>query len=233
MRFAAMMLALGAVVGLSTPALAQQGPSRSVDDYLCTFAGKCDGSAKQAGADDSIVAPDTKGMSLARRKSSGDSSASAPSPSRSPAPAVTSSAPTRSTASSSARRSDRVASSAPARATPKATRGKRMDLRLEFDLDSAELTASAKEEAKVFARALLTQELSGKRFVIEGHTDSLGSRAYNMDLSRRRAAAVADYLSSLGVPRNRFEIRGYGPDQPLDGRSASSPENRRVEAVLL
>jgi OmpA-OmpF porin, OOP family len=108
-----------------------------------------------------------------------------------------------------------------------------MDLRVSFLLNSAVLTAQAREEAKVFAKALQLPELAGKRFRIEGHTDSSGSRALNMDLSKRRAQAVADYLASLGVQNDRFDVRGYGPDRPLPGHSPSSPDNRRVEAQLL
>ena len=68
--------------------------------------------------------------------------------------------------------------------------------------------------------------------MIEGHTDSIGGRDYNLDLSRRRAQAVVEYLTSLGVDASRLQVRGYGFDRPLDGRSAASVENRRVEAVL-
>ena len=108
-----------------------------------------------------------------------------------------------------------------------------MDLRLSFLLGSAELTNQAREEAKVFAQAMLRPELANKRFLIEGHTDSSGSRALNLDLSKRRAAAVVDYLSGLGIGRDRLDARGYGPDRPLPGRRPSSPDNRRVEAKLL
>lgn len=108
-----------------------------------------------------------------------------------------------------------------------------MDLRVSFLLGSAELTAQAREEAKVFAEALRRPELAAKHFMIEGHTDSSGSRAMNVGLSKRRAQAVADYLSGLGVSSDRLEVHGYGPDRPLPGHRASSPENRRVEAELL
>jgi OmpA-OmpF porin, OOP family len=108
-----------------------------------------------------------------------------------------------------------------------------MDLRVSFLLGSAQLTDQAREEAKVFATALQLPELASKRFRIEGHTDSSGTRALNLDLSKRRAQAVADYLASLGVNSGRLEVRGYGPDKPLARHSASSPENRRVEAELL
>ena len=66
---------------------------------------------------------------------------------------------------------------------------------------------------------------------VMGHTDSTGSDQYNLDLSRRRAEAVANYLVSRGVARARIETIGYGEQYPIadntteSGRSA----NRRVE----
>ena len=240
MRAYALMLAFSSAIGLSSAAIAQSGATRSVDDYLCTFAGKCGDQAEPI-ADESIAAPDTKGMSLAKRaKPTQEIEApetKAMSLSKRAKPATSQTAParsaTRTTTPRPARSTNRMASSTPVRNAGKAAQGKRMDLRLEFMLDSAELTPQAKAEAEVFAKSLLMPELAGKKFLIEGHTDSTGSRAYNMLLSSRRAAAVADYLSSLGVPRERLQVRGFGPSRPLDGRSASSPENRRVEAVLL
>ena len=108
-----------------------------------------------------------------------------------------------------------------------------IDLRVSFLLGSAQLTDQAQEEARVFAKALLLPALSSNHFRIEGHTDSSGTRAINLDLSRRRAQAVADYLATLGVQSDRLQVRGYGPDRPLPGHSPRSPENRRVEAQLL
>ena len=86
--------------------------------------------------------------------------------------------------------------------------------------------------ARVFAQSLLTPELSGRRFVISGHTDARGGRALNMALSERRAAAVQDFLVAQGVDRSRLSARGVGPDEPLSGRGAADPANRRVEAEL-
>ena len=54
-----------------------------------------------------------------------------------------------------------------------------------------------------------------------------------MALSQRRAQAVADYLIGQGVAQDRLEVRGYGFDRPLPGKSASARENRRVEAVRI
>ncbi len=231
MRRTALMLAFCSIAGLSSAAWAQGGATRSVDDYLCTFAGKCGDAAKDAEAtDDSIAAPDTKGMTLARRKA--PAPAAAKTTTRPTAPVATSRAtPANRATASRATRPTRVASAS--RATTRAAEGKRLDLRLTFMLNSAELTPQAKEEAKVFAKSLLMPELSGKKFLIEGHTDASGSRALNMSLSARRAAAVADFLASQGVPKSRLQVRGFGPDRPINGRTATSPDNRRVEAVLL
>jgi OOP family OmpA-OmpF porin len=74
------------------------------------------------------------------------------------------------------------------------------------------------------------------RVTIEGHTDSIGSEAYNQRLSERRATAVKRYLVSRGVEADRLETVGYGESRPIapntqDGRD--NPEgramNRRAE----
>lgn len=109
----------------------------------------------------------------------------------------------------------------------------RVDLRLTFNSGSATLTASAAAEARTVAKALRNPALAAKRFRIEGHTDSVGSRASNLTLSQRRADAVRAYLVAQGVSRGRLDAKGYGFDRPLAGRSASYAGNRRVEAVAL
>ena len=70
---------------------------------------------------------------------------------------------------------------------------------------------------------------------IEGHTDNRGKPQYNLELSKRRAAAVLRYLSEHGVEAARLESEGYGLDKPIadnnteQGRAA----NRRVEFVVV
>ena len=66
---------------------------------------------------------------------------------------------------------------------------------------------------------------------VMGHTDSTGSEQYNLDLSRRRAESVANYLVSRGVSRARIETIGYGEQYPIaDNTTATGrSENRRVE----
>jgi OmpA-OmpF porin, OOP family len=221
---------LAAAMALPFPALAQQGPTRSVDDYVCTFGDdQCAEEAEAAAPAEETVTDkgrarvsSTRGFSLARPKAKEANTAA-------PKAATNRPAGTPRTQSAS---TERPRSTAKAAAKPASAQRRRADLRVNFELGSATLTAQAREEARVFAQALKTPQLSNKRFVIEGHTDSIGGRDYNLDLSRRRAQAVVEYLSSLGVDSSRLEVRGYGFDRPLDGRSAASVDNRRVEAVL-
>ncbi|HYD44698.1 MAG TPA: OmpA family protein [Phenylobacterium sp.] len=120
-------------------------------------------------------------------------------------------------------------SAAPAPVRP-AQRG--FDLLITFENDSNQLTEQAQANVKVFADALQRRPLRTARFAIEGHTDAVGSRAYNQNLSEQRANAVVDFLVREGVDRSRFTVRGFGFSQPIadDPRSA---ENRRVEARRL
>ncbi|TKT76887.1 OmpA family protein [Aquamicrobium sp. LC103] len=82
--------------------------------------------------------------------------------------------------------------------------------------------------------ALVLQKFNQTFVDINGHTDSTGSLAHNMDLSQRRAMSVANYLGSQGVDSRRFAINGFGPNQPV--ASNATPEgraqNRRVEIYL-
>ena len=73
------------------------------------------------------------------------------------------------------------------------------------------------------------------RMRVEGHTDNRGNDAYNLDLSKRRAASVVDYLVSKGVDRVRLESEGYGETKPLDtaNTSAAWAKNRRVDFFIV
>ena len=67
--------------------------------------------------------------------------------------------------------------------------------------------------------------------LIEGHTDSVGSDAYNQQLSERRAESVKAYLVSKGIAESRIETKGYGESQPVTSNDteAGRAKNRRVE----
>ena len=66
---------------------------------------------------------------------------------------------------------------------------------------------------------------------IHGHTDGSGSRAYNLDLSRRRAEAVKTFLESKGIAASRMTTKAFGPDRPTDSNATKQgrARNRRVE----
>jgi outer membrane protein OmpA-like peptidoglycan-associated protein len=70
---------------------------------------------------------------------------------------------------------------------------------------------------------------------VYGHTDSTGSDSYNLSLSQRRAASVADYLTSRGVQSARLGTRGFGETQPVASNDTEEGKaaNRRVEIKLV
>ncbi len=71
--------------------------------------------------------------------------------------------------------------------------------------------------------------------LIEGHTDNVGSRAYNIDLSRRRAKAVEDYLIVKGIAKERLRSDGFGFDRPIapNDSALNRARNRRTEFRLV
>ncbi len=109
-----------------------------------------------------------------------------------------------------------------------------------FAFDSADLTPQARREIERMAYVLNHPQAIGRRITLEGHTDSIGTEAYNLDLSRRRAASVAQELVARGVVRDRLTVEGIGKLRPVspnttpDGKDnpAGRALNRRVEAVV-
>ncbi len=69
---------------------------------------------------------------------------------------------------------------------------------------------------------------------IEGHTDSRGKRAHNMQLSQARAQSVLQHLVGLGIDASRMQAQGFGPDQPIETNktAAGREKNRRVEFFI-
>ena len=74
-----------------------------------------------------------------------------------------------------------------------------------------------------------------KKIRIEGHTDSQGKPAYNLDLSDRRTRSVSKWLVAHGIAESRLEARGYGQLRPIDTNAtpAGRARNRRVEFLIL
>lgn len=73
------------------------------------------------------------------------------------------------------------------------------------------------------------------RIEIEGHTDNTGSASMNQQLSENRAMAVASYLGSRGVARDRMYAVGYGMTRPIADNSTAEgrARNRRVEIIVI
>lgn len=102
-----------------------------------------------------------------------------------------------------------------------------------FDFDSARLRADARpilDEA-----ATMLRENPEVRVAVEGHTDAVGSDAYNERLSERRAGAVADALAAEGVARSRLAVAGRGEASPVASNETDEgrAQNRRVELRVL
>ncbi len=100
---------------------------------------------------------------------------------------------------------------------------------INFDFDKSELKPEAKEQLDE-----LIQTLSGsKEYVIEvgGHTDNIGTDAYNMGLSQRRAEAVVKYLLSKGISNAYVSSNYYGEEKPAVPNTSITNRrmNRRVE----
>ncbi len=104
-----------------------------------------------------------------------------------------------------------------------------LDMQINFATGSADLSEQAKAEARAFAEAMKAPALAGMRFTVDGHTDAVGNRDYNLDLSKRRAQSVTDYLIAQGADPGRLEPQGYGFDKPRPGTAPTASANRRVE----
>lgn len=106
-------------------------------------------------------------------------------------------------------------------------------LKVEFETGKDKIRENFMDELDEFGKFMA--ENADLNVVIEGHTDTVGSRKLNLDLSRRRAAAVRKALiERWQLQPERLKSAGFGPDQPIADNN--SPEgrqlNRRVNAVL-
>lgn len=101
-----------------------------------------------------------------------------------------------------------------------------------FEFNKSDLKAGSARNLLPLAEVL--KERPDQMVIIEGHTDSTGSLAYNMTLSEKRAQSVAQYLVAQGVDINRMTITGLGPDFPVaDNKTSEGRQlNRRVEVIL-
>jgi OmpA-OmpF porin, OOP family len=101
-----------------------------------------------------------------------------------------------------------------------------------FDYDKA--TIRQESYSALQSIADIMKEYPSANFHVEGHTDSRGSDAYNLKLSRERAASVMEYLTTIGIPASRLTSEGYGEERPIatNNTKAGRQQNRRVEISL-
>jgi outer membrane protein OmpA-like peptidoglycan-associated protein len=212
-----LMLVAGVLL-CSVSAHAQAGPTslKSAEDITCELTGDCEK------VDSSLANKDagrSRGFSIRRQNGSSTATAIAP------RPANVIAQPMRGTGRRAVAPGSRAIARAPfARVAPG-----RSNLAVGFVTGSAQLDTAGRAQAGKLLEALRGPSLTDKKILVAGHTDSVGSRAYNLDLSRRRADSLIDYLVQNGVDRSRLQARGFGFDQPLPGTSAKAAVNRRVE----
>ena len=100
-----------------------------------------------------------------------------------------------------------------------------------FGFDSAELSASAFAKLEKQVALLKADEMI---FVtIEGHTDELGTREYNLGLGDRRASQVKDYYIASGIDENRIKTISYGKERPLMEGSNTNSRSKNRRAVTI
>ncbi len=136
----------------------------------------------------------------------------------------------------------RVASAKPATHAAASTQapadagGPSVNLTVNFPNGSADLTPEAMTTLDALGRALSSSDLSSYRFRIEGHTDTVGNKEYNRNLSERRAEAVVNYIvTKYGVQASRLQAVGMGEQGLLVSTPEQTPEprNRRVQVINL
>lgn len=103
-----------------------------------------------------------------------------------------------------------------------------------FGFDHSHLKPESKYEIDKIRKMLI--ENPDMVIQISGHTDYVGSAAYNMELSTKRATAVVDYLIAQGIDKHRVKAQGYGKTRPIasnDDEAEGRELNRRTEIVIL
>lgn len=103
-----------------------------------------------------------------------------------------------------------------------------------FDTNEYALKPESRAELRKLHDLLANN--AGWKIQINGHTDNVGDRNLNINLSLKRAQSVVDYLVELGIQRERLSARGFGPDRPLvsnDDEEEGREINRRTEIEIV
>jgi outer membrane protein OmpA-like peptidoglycan-associated protein len=121
---------------------------------------------------------------------------------------------------------------APALAAQPDPAGRFVSIILYFEHDTAKLTQESKEQLPEVLKTIKNRK--SKEVYVVGHTDLVGTEAYNVELSSRRARHVRDLLVSGGIKSSSFFVSYCGKARPLVPTSNGVPEprNRRVEVIV-
>ena len=108
----------------------------------------------------------------------------------------------------------------------------KVDLEINFEYNSASLTAKAEPQLRDLGKALSDAELAGSVIMLGGHTDAKGAEDYNQHLSERRAETVKRFLvENYRIPAANLVSAGYGKKGLKNATDPLAAENRRVEIV--
>jgi outer membrane protein OmpA-like peptidoglycan-associated protein len=108
----------------------------------------------------------------------------------------------------------------------------KIDLEINFDYNSADISAKSLPSVQALGRALSNPDLKGSTFVVAGHTDAVGGETYNQDLSERRADSIKRYLvDKFGIAGTELVTVGYGKTKLKDPANPTTEVNRRVQVV--
>ncbi len=105
-------------------------------------------------------------------------------------------------------------------------------IKVEFAFNSTELTPAATKTLDELGKALTSNDLKVYCFVVEGHTDAIGSDAYNLKLSQQRAESVVLYLTKkFQIDPERLQAVGVGKASPIASNDTDEgrQKNRRVQ----
>lgn len=152
-------------------------------------------------------------------------------PAQAPA-ATTVAAPAPTPAAAPVQKAATAPAAAPAAAQTQAVAAVAINIMFAFNSD--QLTPQGRQILDNLGQALNSERLKGNRFLLEGHTDSKGSDAYNQALSERRAKSAMDYLvTAHKVAPSRLQTVGKGESEPLDPANPERDINRRVQVMNL
>jgi len=108
-------------------------------------------------------------------------------------------------------------------------------LTLYFGVNQDDVNLSATQRTDMADIMYYLDNVASSKLDIDGHTDNVGNRAYNVNLSKQRADFVRDYFRDNGnITVTKMNTQGHGPDKPIANNSTNDgkAKNRRVEVIL-